>query len=266
MRGEKVVDVQPMGPVQIVEATEAAVPCNDRFASGVEVAVSAGTATYILGRTDRFGTLDASLSSELKQNLYGGSTPPQLKVLVERQEVGTFSTAELAKHEKRVTELVAEFKTILDQPAQTPPDISRSYEIYEQLQQLNRSTAQISALSTRFFELIYQRKQAESTQQLKRNLEVLKSAKELLMLPGAATIPAFVRVSINSNSTSDESVQWALGQVALTVRNTPALCKGAFTWSHVTAELTPGARVAFSVAHYQYNDEFLAQVQALCAR
>jgi hypothetical protein len=187
-----------------------------------------------------------------------------MRVMIERQEVATLSMAELAKHEQRAAELAAEFKGILDQPVQTPADISRSYVLYEQLQQLDRNTAEIHALSQRFFELVYKRKALDANEQLKRNLEVLKGAKELLMTASAATVPAFVRVSISGGNPSKDVVEWALGQIALSVRSQPALCSAPFTWASVTADLGPNSQVAFSVARYQYSDSFASQVQALC--
>jgi len=185
-------------------------------------------------------------------------------VMVERQEVATLSMAELAKHEQRAATLAAEFKAILDQPVQTPADISRSYVLYEQLQQLDRDSAEIHALSQRFFELVYKRKAIDANEQLKRNLEALKGAKELLMSPGAATIPAFVRVSISGGNPSNDVVEWALGQIALTVRNQPVLCSTPFTWASVTANLGPNSQIAFNIARYQYSDAFASQVQGLC--
>lgn len=264
LRGDEVVETQPMGPVQVVEATEAPVPCNDRFATSAEVALSAGTATYVLGRTDRFGELEAGLSEELKQSLYGDKTPGQMKVLIERQDVATISMAELAKHEQRTALLVAEFKALLDQPSATPADVSRSYTLYEQLQQLDRGNAEIRALNQRFFELVYRRKAVEANEQLKRNLEALSSAKELLQAPGAAGIPSFVRATLSSGAPTGDVIEWALGRVALTVHEQPSMCSKPFTWDSVSIGLSADSRVAFSVARYQYNDGFPAQVQALC--
>jgi hypothetical protein len=265
LRDGEVVERTPMGPIQVVQGTEPPVACDDRYARDAEVALRAGTATFILGRTDRYGELEASLSAEMQHALYGEVVPPKMTVLVERQPVEEISMAELAKHEQRTAALLAELKTILDQPAQTPADISRSYALYEQLQQLDHGSAEIRGLSERFFELVYQRKALDADAQLRRNLDALKSAKDLLMATTPTVVPSYVRVAITSGQMSADVTQWALGQVALSVRSEPVLCRTPFSWTSMPADLPAPTRLAFALARYAYNDPFASQVQALCA-
>lgn len=264
VRGDDVVGREPLGPVQIAEGSDGVAICDQRFARGAQVSLQIGTATHRLGRANPFGEVEVSLSDELKQSLYGESTPKSGTLIVERQEVGVLSLAELAKHESRTNQLVAEFQGLLDRPELGAADISRAYVIYEQLRLLDRGDARISALSERFLELQYGRKQAQATETLKRNLEALKGVKELLAA-GAREVPMFVQVAVQSGETSASVLRWARGQLVVSARSAPAFCQSNFTWAALSS-YDPSTQLALGLLRYAYDDGFEQDVRQLCAR
>ena len=265
LRGDRVVDRQLIGPVQIADGSDGMVPCNQRYARDAEVALQAGTATYRLGRTDPFGELQVNLSQELKSTLYGEQLPQMLTLVIERQPVAQVSLAELAKHEARVAELVEELRSILDRPNQRQEDISRSYVLYRQLHELGRQNPEVRALADRFIERVYDRKAEEATQQLKRNLEALNAAKELLSA-NPSVVPMYVRVAIQSGETSVDALQWARGQLALGVNENPAACGQLPQWEpFAQSQWSLPTRLALHYLHYAYDDGLTAAVRSLCA-
>lgn len=268
LRDGEVIERQYVGPVQIAaERPEAPVACEHRFGRGAAVALRAGTATYQLGVADAYGEVEASLSAEMKQSLYGDAAPQAATLLVQRQPVTEISLAELAKHEQRTAQLVAEFSALLAQTEMSPDDISRSYVLYEQLRQLDRGNADVHALCKRFLELVYSRKAEESTALLKKNVQALGAAKDLLMLSAASQVPSFVRVAIQNGDANRQALDWAQGQVAVTVRVQSSVCSAPFTWDAASGNAWPvPSRVALNYLRYAYDDPFAQQVQALCAR
>lgn len=264
LKDGEVVESQYMGPVQVADRTEAPVPCEHKFARNAQVAIQAGTATYQLGVTDAFGIVETSLSAEMKQSLYGDSTPPTVTLLVQRQPVADISLAELAKHEQRTAQLVAEFGTILAQSEMSSDDIARSYVLYEQLRQLDRDNAEVHGLCARFLELVYRRRAEQSLELLKKNAQALAAAKDLLML-SSVQVPPYVRIAIQSGDTNRSVLDWAQGQVAVAVRTQPSVCGSAFTWNSVSGGGWPQTtQVALNYLRYAYDDPFAQQVQALC--
>src|SRR5690606_15789624 len=133
LQGDDVVSKEFIGPVQVAEGSEGTVPCHQRYARDVQVALQVGSATYPLGRTDPFGELHTSLSAELKQSLYGQDTPATAQLIVERQVVAPVSLAELAIHEQRIEELVPEFEALVGKEQLTATEMARAYSLYEQL-------------------------------------------------------------------------------------------------------------------------------------
>ncbi len=264
LRGDEVVERQYVGPVQIADRTEAPVPCEHKFARGAQVALRAGAATYQLGTADAFGEVETSLSADMKQSLYGQNTPPTVTLLVQRQPIMEISLDELAKHEQRTAQLVAEFSALLGQTTMSPDDTARSYVLFEQLRQLDRGNAEVHGLCRRFLELVYQRKAEESLELMKKNLQALNAAKDLLR-SASASVPPFVRVAIQSGETDARALDWAQGQVAVTVRTQPAACSAPFTWSAAADEGWPlQTRIALNYLRYAFDDPFAQRVQALC--
>ncbi len=259
----EVVQREPIGPTQIADGSDGMVPCAQRYARDVRVSLRVGSATHLLGRTDAFGELAINLSAELEQSLYGEGGESSGMLVVERQEVQPVSFSELTKHETRKNELLAEFEALLN-TKMGPTEIARSYVLYEQLRQLDRFDARVSGLHARFLELLYGRKEAEDAKNLKRNLQALKEAKDILSA-GATGIPMFVQIAANGGETTPAVLRWARGQVAIALHQTPAVCQGKFTWARFTKhQWSPASRFAFSFMRYAYDDPFADEVNGLC--
>jgi hypothetical protein len=167
--------------------------------------------------------------------------------------------------------LLDNFRAILakEEASLTKEDIARSYELYEQLGQLDTGgDARIAGLRTRFLELLYQRKQHEATENLRRNIGALNEAKNLLPALAAGMVPPFVTSAVQGGLTSPEALWWARGEVALALRRYPALCSPTpFAWNRLTGgDYAPTTRLAFSYLRFAYDDPFQGEVRTLCSR
>lgn len=266
LHDDRVVQRDPIGPTQIADGSDGMVPCAQRYARDARVSLRVGSATHFLGRTDGFGELAVNLSAELEQSLYGDQAPEQATLVVERQDVRDVSLAQLDQHERRKDQLLAEFEAILSKPEMSEADIARSYVLYEQLGKLGQHDGRISGLQARFLELLYGRQAEADAKQLKRNLQALKEAKELLA-SGVPGVPMFVQVAASGGETNPPVLRWAKGQIAMTLRQTPAVCQGRFTWARLAQhDLPPASRFAFSFMRYAYDDPFADQVNGVCSR
>lgn len=268
LRDGEVVQRQPVGPVQIAEGSEGVVQCEQRYARDVRVSLEVDGATHRLGRTNPKGELAINLSAELRQSLYGETAPDSATLVVEGRQVTQVPLAELKKHEARVDELVQEFESLLGRPQDELSDaeIARSYELYEQLRQLDRGDARISALHARFLELLYGRKEKEASENLKRNLAALREVKDLIAT-GATGVPMFVQVAAQGGTLDPAALRWARGQVAVSLRNRVSVCQGGFSWAALeSGDWATDTRFAFAYLRYAYDDPFQDQVTALCQR
>lgn len=268
LQGGEVISREPVGPVQVAEGSDGVVQCDQRYARNVRVSLQVGTATHRLGRTSPKGELNINLSAELKQSLYGEEAPESAMLVVEGKEVTAVPLVELRKHEERVDQLLSEFEALLSRSEEqvSAADIARSYELYEQLRQLDRGDARISALHARFLELLYGRKEKESTENLKRNLSALKEVKDIIAT-GAMGVPMFVQVAAQDGSLDPAALRWARGQVALSLRSRGSVCQQGFSWSVLDSGDWPAnARFAFAYLRYAYDDPFQDQVAGLCQR
>jgi hypothetical protein len=268
LRDGEVVPRQPVGPVQIAEGSEGVVQCDQRYARDVRVALLVGSSTHGLGRTNPKGELAINLSAELRQSLYGETAPESATLMVEGREVTQVPLAELKKHEERVDELLSEFEALLGKPNEelSGEEISRSYELYEQLRQLDRGDARISALHARFLELLYGRKEKEASESLKRNLSALREAKDIIAT-GAAGVPMFVQVAAQGGALDPAALRWARGQIAMSLRSRASACRSGFSWSALdSGDWSQDARFAFAYLRYAYDDPFQDQITALCQR
>jgi hypothetical protein len=270
VRGDEVVTQEPAKQMQLPAGKDGTVPCNERFARNVPVALRVGSQTYRLGFPSPRGEVVANLSGELKQSLYAENAPSEATVVVNGVDAGTISLAGLNSHEARVAALLAELRQILskEDAAITKEDIAHSYELYDQLSQLDTGgDARVSGLQTRFLELLYQRKQKEATEHLKRNLKALDEAKGIVSSMSAGMLPAYVLSAIQGGLTSPEALFWARGEAALALRHYPALCGAPFTWGAITpAAYPPVTRAAFSYLRFAYDDPFQAEIRGLCGR
>ncbi len=266
VRDGEVIAEEPMGPVQIAEGNEGVVPCDQRFARDVRVSLQVGSATHLLGHTDPRGELAVNLSAGLEQSLYGENAPANAVLIVEGQAAGEVPLAELRKHEERMTQLIAEFQSLLDRPqtALSQEDIARAYVLFDQLSQLSRRDARVTGLQTRFLEMVYGRKQQEATENMKRNLEALSSAKELLS--SATSTPMFVQVGLKDGTVSTALLTWAQGQILGGLRTSPAICQGGITWPALLGQSWPTTtQVAIQYLRYAYGDGYVTSIQQSCS-
>lgn len=268
LRNGEVVSREPVGPVQVAEGSDGVVPCDQRYARDARVSLRVGDATHRLGRTNPFGELNINLSSELKASLYGETAPDRATLVVEGQEVTNVSLAELKEHEQRVQELVEQFEALLakEPDSLTQEEIAKSYQLYEQLRQLDRGDARIAALHARFLELLYGRKEKEASENLKRNLSALREVKDLIAT-GATGVPMFVQIAAREGTIDPAALRWARGQVALSLRARSNVCRGGFSWSALDSGSWPtNDRFAFAYLRYAYDDPFQEQLTHLCGR
>ncbi len=177
VRSGTVISREPPRTIQVAAGADGVVPCNERWARNVWVALRVGSQTYRLGAPSPRGEVIANLSGELKQSLYGEAAPSEATVVVNGIDAGKISLEGYTSHEARVGALLDELRAILskDEAQLTKEDIARSYELYEQTAQLDTGNdARIAGLRTRFLELVYQRKQHEATENLRRNIKVIR--------------------------------------------------------------------------------------------
>lgn len=267
--------------VQSVEEKEGVIACDKSYASGVGVHLRVGDATYRLGKTSAKGELHVNLTDLLKRNLYkSNETSPEEAVVVvqpphaeELQEAGIVSLAQLGDYEKRIEELLGEFRQLLEkgEGKMSNDEISRSYELYEQLDEINAGDERIEALQTRFLELFYGRKERDATASLERNLDALAKAKNLLTAIAKVSdqqIPNYVSVAVQHSNPTDQALSWARGRLVTGIRREPELCgppSGAFTWSWFNQRKWPlTTELALALLHYAFNDPYQQKVQALC--
>jgi hypothetical protein len=273
LKDDDVVHEEDLGRVQFTEGIKGTSPCDRTYARDVQVSLKVGDATHRLGRTSATGQLNVDLSGGLKQSLYGEETPPDGTLFVQWQgqggvhdaEVGTLSLSELQRHEQRVDQLLEELRVILekDLATLTPGEIAKSYELYEQLRQLNTGDARISALQARFLELFFERKRLERSANFVKNLKALNEAKDILRSQ-SPLIPYYVELALSASEPPNSALHWARGQVLSAARST-ALCQGAFAWSGL-GSYSPTTQFAFKYLQYAYGDGFESEVSHVCGR
>jgi hypothetical protein len=271
VRGDTVISSEPPTTIQRAAGTDGVVACNERWARNVWVALRVGDQTFRLGAPSARGEVIANLSADLKQSLYGENAPAEAVVVVNGVDAGKVSLSGYASHEGRINALLEELRGILSKDVDklTQAEIARSYELYEQVDQLDSGNdARIAGLRKRFIELAYQRKQREATDNLKRNVAALNEAKGVLPALAAGAVPPYVVTAVQGGATTTDALLWARGEVALALRQYPALCAGApFAWGRLGGgDYAPKARLAFSYLHYAYDDPFQTEVQQLCSR
>ena len=75
LRGKDVVSREPTQQVLVADGKEGTMPCNERFARSVQVALRVGSQTYRLGVPSPRGEVVADLAGEIRQSLYGEAPP-----------------------------------------------------------------------------------------------------------------------------------------------------------------------------------------------
>jgi hypothetical protein len=271
VQGDKVISREPPTTTQQAMGKDGVIPCNERWARNVWVALRIGDQTFRLGAPSARGEVVANLSADMKQSLYGEKAPSEAVVVVNGVDAGKVSLAGYASHEGRIDTLLDELRTLLgkEESQLTKADIGRSYELYEQLDQLDTGNdARIAGMRKRFLELLYTRKQHEATENMKRNIVALNEAKNILPTLAAGLVPPYVVSAVQGGLTSTDALLWARGEVALALRQYPALCTGGpFGWARLGGgDYAPKARLAFTYLRYAYGDPFQTDIRDLCTR
>lgn len=255
-------------------------PCNERVARNVTVSLEVDGNTYRLGEPDAHGELVSNLSDRMLNDLYGGSRKNQVARVMLRdrqgksQELGSIALTQLEATERRLDELLAEFRAVLDRPQErlTGAELARAYELYEQLARFDTSDPRVSGLMAVFMDRLYQRKALEANERFRNNLSALNVAKDILIANrGTIVVPAYVSTALDGGVMDPRTADWARGQVAIAIRRNPTLCgpspKSDFTWSRLQLSPPPAeSRLAFEVLRFAYDDPYEKEITELCRR
>jgi hypothetical protein len=268
LKGDKVINREPAKTIQEFDSKSGVVPCNERFARNVWVGLKVNEQTYRLGMPSVRGEVIANLAGELRSALFAETAPKEATLVVNGVDSGPVSLAGYNTQENRLNTVLDEFRDLLAKDTLAPAEITRSYELYDTLVQLDTGgDPRVSAVRARFLELLYQRKQREATDNLKRNLQALNEAKGLLSSIGPGLVPPYMISAVQGGLYSPEALGWSRAEAALTVHRHPELCTGPFTWNRVSAAQFPApTRLAFSYLRFAYESPFEAEVRALCSR
>jgi hypothetical protein len=288
VREESVCDVIPVQSVVengkkrfIAGAPTKTQPCNERLARNVILSLEVEGNTYRLGEPDGRGELNAQLSNRILSDLYGDDTrsAPVAKLMLrdrqgKAQELGSVELAQLAESDRRLDELLAEFRRVLDRPQSelTGAELARAYELYEQLARFDSTDPRIAALQALFMERLYMRKAQEANERFRNNLSALNVAKDILMANRSTlVVPGYVTQAIDGGVMDYRSADWARGQVAIAIRRYPTLCgpnpETGFTWSRLQlSPPPPESRLAFEVLRFAYDDPYEKEIAVLCRR
>jgi hypothetical protein len=288
VREESVCDVIPVQCV-VVEGEKRFIagnptktqPCNERLARNVLLSLEVDGNTFRLGEPDARGEVSAQLSNRMLSDLYGKNTqsPPIAKLMLrdrqgKAQELGSIELGALAESDRRLDELLAEFRRVLDRPQTelTGSELARAYELYEQLARFDSSDPRVAALQALFMERLYQRKALEANQRFRNNMAALSAAKDILSQNRTTIVlPGYVSEAIDGGVMDDRTADWARGQVAIAIRRYPTLCgpnpEAGFTWSRLAlSPPPPESRLAFEMLRFAYDDPYEKEIAVLCRR
>ena len=287
VREESICDVIPVqsvvenGEKKFVAGTPVKTqPCNARHARDVVVSLEVDGNTHRLGVPNAYGEVQAQMSDRILQSLYGGDTSraPVAKLMLRdrqgrAQQLGTIELTQLAETDRRLEELLTEFRQVLDRPQEqlTGAELARAYELYEQLARFETSDPRVGALQALFLERLYMRKALEANVRFRNNLDALNAAKEILMAHRETiVVPGYVSQAIYGGVMDVQSADWARGQVAIAVRRNPTLCgprDDGFTWSRLQlSPPPPESRLAFEMLRFAYDDPYEKEIAELCRR
>lgn len=272
-RGDEILQRTPVTKKQVAGEPKGSIPCNQTFARNVEVFVEADGTRVSLGATDARGRVVANLARVFQVGSYE-QLPKKMSVLLRTQQaeparvVGELELSQLVKFGERVRELLAQLEAILakGEQGQSPADITRSYELYSQLQEIAAEDPRVEGIRARFWELYYGRKQEESREKLGRNLAALAEAKDTLKVMGDAAIPLYVQAAVNSSTLDPKALEWSSLRLIRALRSAPVICGGGFQFGRVPTYGWPAdARLAAQYVNYGYGDAFLGAAQRACA-
>jgi hypothetical protein len=256
-------------------------PCNERLARNVVVSLEVEGNTFRLGEPDARGELVSQLSDRMLLDLYGNHTreAPVARVMLrdrqgKSQELGSIELAQLQATDRRLEELLVEFRKVLDRPQAdlTGAELARAYELYEQLARFDGNDPRVSALQALFMERLYQRKAQEANERFRNNLAALNSAKNILSTNRTTIVlPGYVSQAIEGGVMDYRTADWARGQVAIAIRRNPTLCgpnpESGFTWSRLQLSPPPAeSRLAFEMLRFAYDDPYEKEIASLCRR
>lgn len=248
--GNKVVERVAKGTHELADPPAGAMaPCEQRF-SRVPLTLEVGGNHYPLGETSQTGDLHVDLASVIKAGTRGLDlrATPNGTISVGGRPVYEIPLSGLVDQQQRVNQLTAELTPLLSKPATklTDEDITRAYVLYGQLSELAPDDAKVVALQRRFVEVVGGFRDVNKTASLKRNLEALGQAKDLLKtLSDASGVPQYVQVSIREERSSRDALSWARASAMTSVREHPELCAGQRDWSRLSG-LDDPSRLAFS--------------------
>ena len=272
LEGDDVIHRKPMNKRQVVGTAQGQVACDQTYARNVDVLLEADGERFALGTTDEHGAVHADLAKVFQVGSYE-EVPSTAKILLRPAqakptvEVGTFSLAQFQKQQERVSELVVKLEAILAQgeTGASAEDITRSYELYAQLQDMAGADPRVQAISARFWELFYGRKKEEARERMERNLEALSQAKETLKVMGDAAIPIYVQAAVNSGTLDRRALEWSSLRLIRALRGSPAVCSAGFSFGAVPSYgWPPDARLAAQYVNYGYGPGHAASVGAAC--
>lgn len=272
LEGDKVVERTAISKRQVAKDADGSVPCDQTYARDVEVMLQVDQDRFSLGKANGQGEVSANLADLFKVGSTG-EVPSSAKLLIRPQqaqpmvEVATVSLAQLVKYSSRIEELIGKMTVILSKdPADvTPEDITRSYEIYAQLQELGSDDPRVVALSARFWELFDGRKREEALERLGKNLQALGEAKATLKIMGDAAIPLYVQAAVNSGNLDRRALEWSSLRLLRALKGAPGVCSAGFAWASVPSYGWPAdARLAAQYVNFGYGPGHAQSVQHAC--
>lgn len=276
LEGSTVVSRESLGKLQVAgEPQGDEVLCNQTYARNVEVSLVVGGAVHPLGRTDDLGQITVDLANVLQSAAYGEAPPSEAIVRIRPERTGRaldgtkISLNEFEKHEALVDGHLRELEATLSrgETEVSAADITRSYELYAQLQDVAPSDPRVRGLSARFWELFYGRKQAEATERLERNLQALDQARELLKIAGDAAVPLYFQAAVNAGNVDARSLEWATLRILQALRTQTVICQDGFAWDRIGSYgWGPDTRMAAQYLRFARGDALLADLAAACRR
>lgn len=275
LKGDEVVAREDLGKQQIAQEPSGEIACGQIYARNLEVALVVGSGVHPLGTTDTRGTVRANLSEVLKTAGYGEAPPDDAIVRIRPQKARPaldgrkISLRELGRHEARVTAMLGELEAILakGETGASGAEIARSYQLYEQLNDVAPSDPRVRGVSMRFWELLYGRKQEESREKMGKNLKALDQARELLKGAGDAAIPFYVQAAVNSGVLDARSLEWASLRLIRALRSDAVICRQGFDFGRLPAyALPPDAMLAGHYLRYGYGDAYARDITTACMR
>jgi len=272
VRGDDVLERTPLNKTQVAGRPDGQVNCDQSYARNVEVLIEADGGRFSLGVTDELGRVDANLARLFKVASFD-DVPSEARVMLRSikgqplVEVGQLSLEQLKKHQARVNELLAKLEAILEkeETGASPQEITRSYELYNQLIDLASHDPRVQAIGARFWELFYGRKQEEARERMGRNLEALSRAQATLKAMGDAALPMYVQAAVNSGMLDRQALEWSSLRLLRALRGSPNVCATNFTWAGVpTYGWGNEAQLAAHYVHFAYGPAHAALIQNAC--